>query len=254
MTFSLAVGLAVGAAPAEHDAADSPYYAGDTQLDWHFALLATATTSIAIALLKEAYTLHRRRATGTERTYQFGFVVEAIGRAALAMILLASLTVRLLVERGLIVLPEDGTGLYFYGDVMTTHVWWLALGIALTEWLQLLKPPRKHLPRPIISTLTTLAAVALGAYVLWERLAMTFIVHLACRGVDAYQPGVYQRYVWPTRAEEVKLTSLAVLAFASVPLAAICFGRAVRDEPGRKRRLLFSFGTLLLLGATAYSA
>lgn len=254
VTLSVAIGLTVGAAPSKVDATYyDPFDIGIPKLDWHFALLAAASTLIAINLLKEAFALQRQRRSEEENSYALGLAVEVAGRSALATILLASLTIRLLVVRGLVVLPENENGFFYFGDVMTTHVWWLALGIAIAELLQSLKPRREMRPRRIVSTFTTLAAVALGAYVLRDLLAVTFLVHLACHGVDVSQPGVYQRYLWLTQVEEVVLTSSAAFAFASVPLAAICLGRGIQQQPGRRRRLQFSIGALLLLGAAVYT-
>src|SRR5688572_16781277 len=64
LTVSLAVGMTIGAAPAlESDNRNPVLDVGVADLDWHFALLAAASTSIAIGLLQEAYALWRQRAS-----------------------------------------------------------------------------------------------------------------------------------------------------------------------------------------------
>jgi hypothetical protein len=166
LTVSLAVGMTIGAAPAlESDNSDPIFDLGVADLDWHFALLAAASTSIAIGLLQEAYALWRHLARMAVKPSRATQSIEVYGRVGLALILLTSLAIRLLVDRGFFALPEKEGGFFFYGDVMTMQVWWLALGIALTEKLRRVRSPAKSRQRRVITIATGLGAAAICAYI-----------------------------------------------------------------------------------------
>jgi hypothetical protein len=257
LTVSLAVGMTIGAAPAlETDDSDSIFDMGVADLDWHFALLAAASTSMAIGLLQEACALRRHLAELAVEQPRATLALEVYSRVGLALILITSLAIRLLVDRGFFTLPEKEGARFFYGDVMTMHVWWLALGIALTEKLRRERSPSKSRRGRVVTIVTSLGAAAICACILVYMLCMTFLVHEACRGNDASQAIADQRYPIYTIAEQKWLALFAAGGYIAVLLAATFLIGSLRQtsDRGHERRFACGLGMLLVAGAAAFSS
>jgi hypothetical protein len=91
-------------------------------------------------------------------------------------------------------------------------------------------------------------------YIVWDLLTVTYLVHLACHGVDAAQSAAHRRYPSRSFTDEFRGAALGLSATIAVLLAAYCLVKAFGRPAGhlaRNRRALTS-AFVLLAGATAF--
>jgi len=256
LTFCLAIGFTIGSAPVTESEPNFTLLGIiAAQLNWHFAMLAAASTSIAIGLIQHTRAIRRKREAldPSNTKVQFGLWLESTCRLLLAALLLTCLMVQVLIVRGYVSLPENDD-IYFYGDLFTTYVWWLALGIALSDMVSRARRPPMSRPRPLINILVWIGAVALGFYIIWDHATVTFLVHAACRGVDATLVHTGNRYPLWTEQDEIRFLALVGAAAAAVLVAATLLVVTL-SRPTRRRwlhRTAIAAAVALLGGAAAY--
>ena len=257
LTFCLAIGFTIGGAPAiQYDSRATLFGDSPAVLNWHFAMLAAASTSIAFRLVQESRSVWEKRQSLDSKQIElrFGFTLESTCRMLLSALLFTCLASQILISRGYVELPEE-VDLHFYGDVFTKHVWWLALGIALTDLVSRTRRSTAPRPRRLIDALVWIAAIYLGLKVVWDPLAVWFLVHLACRGVDATLVHTGNRYPIWTEGDETRFLAIAVAASLIVLLAALLLATTLPRQTNRPRLFKTAIAAAMaLLGmAAAYN-
>jgi hypothetical protein len=251
----LAVGFTVGSAPPpQGDELQKLIGIVPTNLNWHFASLAAATTAIIATLCRQSWLLTGARAPQAltnNKQFQFGRRLEAMCRVLLALVLLACLLEKVLVVRRFVSLP-DGSARYHYGDDFTIYIWWLAIAVFLDDEVKRASPTQTRQTQKTINAMTWLAALALILYVLWDLFFVPFLVHVGTSGVDSTLAYTGNRYRILSFRDETCLASLGMAAAAATILAGyLLFTQLPRQNPGHRTYVaaMMTAISLLLLAA-----
>jgi hypothetical protein len=151
-----------------------------------------------------------------------GFQVAVAWRFGVLACLVVAMAIRLADARQIFKLrPGD---ILLWGELVTSYVWQFAVVIALTARAA----PRRRVAantwgNTLVSTLVVVGAVAIGLYMLFYMGTVTFLVHVACSGIDAGHINADFRYPaisWETRDQFTYLSTamVGVLAIAGVAL------------------------------------
>jgi hypothetical protein len=255
-TFCVAVGAAIGADRTGGASDDFSAFRVDvSHLNWHYALLASASTGIAMGLFHQAWTIRQesRKLQSSEQVLRFDLWFACAWRLAAAALLTIGLAWQMLNARGFMTLPESS--LYFYSDLLTVHGWWLLLIILLIEATGRAKSPMSAgPPRRVLNALAWIGMSLFGAYVIINTALITYLVHVACRGVDATNQYTGNRYpIWFV-SQESTFAGLGLTAVVAVILAAFLLCSGIRSQANRgwQRYMRILPGLMLLAAAGAY--
>lgn len=256
-TVYVAVGCAMAAGPRSVDELDFVSL-GTTQLPlvrWVYGLLGAASAAIAVGLFQQASAIRRHAAAWTNEfaTLKPAARWESGLRQALASILIACIAIHFLTMQRVVELPESD--LFFYGDVATQYVWWLAILAALSDACMRAKGNASRRRWLIGDAIVYLCATCLAFYIVTELSLITFLVHVATHDVDSGFAPSYTRYPIVTYRDEWMLVASSAAASTAIVVAGAFFSplRNASDASDWSRRRSLAFMLLLTTLTAAYA-
>ena len=215
------------------------------------ALLGAASAAIAVGLVQQALAIRQQAANWPSglALHRTGAHWEAALRCALSATIVGCMTIQLLNMRQFLTFPEDD--MFFYGDVVTQYLWWLTILIALADASRRVIGDEPRPRRWLISGVIWFGLLGLATYIVTDLAFIGYLVHLACRGVDAAQPLEYQRYPVMTLAAEWSLVLTTAGAATAVVTAAVLILRQFAKHGLSSLRCPRKLVTLAFLLATS---
>ncbi|WP_428305295.1 hypothetical protein [Lacipirellula sp.] len=199
-------------------------------------LLATASAAIVGGLLHQAYVIRQKGGTLDvgSTSLQSALRCESTLRLMLAATIAACVTARYLREWQLFKLPMKSA--YIYEDLLTDIVWKIAVLIAMAD--ASIRAAQKVRPRRrlIVETLVWAGCIGIAIYIATNGTLIAFLVHVGCRGVDAADATIYNRYGIPAISDEWRIL-LAMSVAAACAIAALVTLSAVMSTSGLKQAL-----------------
>lgn len=230
-TVYAAIGLAMGSAPIpDPDPALAWLQTYSQFVHWVYAMLGAASAAIAVGLVQQARAIHRQAADWSAELAPLRGAArwEAALRGALAVVILFCMTTQFLSMRHFFKLPEGD--LFFYGDIVTQYLWWLAIVAVLGDaTIRVATKVARH-RWWIADAIVWIGALFLATYIVIELSTINYLVHVACNGVDGVFRPEYRRYPIMTLSDERLLFGTAAAAVAAVVVAAVLFVRALANR------------------------
>jgi hypothetical protein len=183
-----------------------------------------------------------------------GFQVAVAWRFGVLACLVVAMAIRLADARQMFKLrPGD---ILLFGELVTSYVWQFAVVIALAARAA----PRRRVVantwgNTLVSTLVVVGAVAIGLYMLFYMGTVTFLVHVACSGIDVGHINADFRYPAISRETRDQFTYLSTAMVGVLAIAGVALARAFPIGDGRSinRRWLALAGVgLATCAAFAY--
>lgn len=252
-TVYATIGMALGSAPPPEADSDLAILGigPPINLNPHFALLGAASAAMAVGLVQQARSIRRQTADWPDEFAPFhtGARWEAGLRWGLAAMLVGCMTIQLLNMQGFVTFPEDD--LFLYDDVVTQYLWWLAVLIVLGDAVRRVDGGRPHRSHWLINGVIGLGLLGLATYMVTDLALVNYLVHVACRGVDAAQPLRYQRYPVTTLGSEWSLILTNAGGAAVIVIAAALMLRQIANHGlNSLRRPKMLAALALLLGVS----
>lgn len=195
--------------PLPEDPASIRYYA--TQGGLLNALVSVSAVAAIVALLDQRRRIRQEAATAGARGV----------RLALSLLLALTLIAELLAIRRILPLPESET---WYGSAYASFsecVWWLAALAAIVCLAGRTSGGDSRRPLWHVALAFVLAGVFIAAS-LPELTSITYLVHIATAGIEAWRPYAYQRQdAFPDHAREGFFTYRMAVAALVVLLASV---------------------------------
>lgn len=231
---------------------------GLTQLPlvrWVYGLLGAASAAVAVGLFQQASAIRRQAAALPNEfaTLKTAARWESGLRRVLASILIACIAIHFLTMHGVIELPKSD--LFFFGDVATQYVWWLAILASLSDACMRAKinaPCRRWL---IVDAIVYLCATCLALYIVLELSLVIFLVHAATDDVDSGFASSYSRYPIVTYRDEWMLFASSAAAATAIVVAGVFFS-PLKNSNGASdsiKRSSLAFLLLLTVISAAYA-
>lgn len=220
------------------------------------SLFATAAMSAIVAgLLQEVRWIHRAAASQSlSRELRFPVRWEQTWRAGAAAILILCILVQILRARTSFKLPDTDFQFSYFGEIFPSYLGWLCLVAVLCEEARRESLTREH-PRRRWFDLIVWACLGLFLLRMLSQCSIiTFLVHVACNGVDASLLRAPHRYQLTTPVQQRDFFLAALFATAAALTATAGAIRFFAHPPATRRRriLLASGGVLSLTVAAAY--
>jgi hypothetical protein len=254
LMVAFAVGMTIASAHVESDNFNPSTWLSGVLSNSHSGWLAVVSVLTVVGLLGEAQAVRRNENTVqiADQDLRFGLRFAVAWRSVLAAILTFCLTSKLLVAREFVALPSGDS--FSYEDVATRYLWWLVVGLAVTSTLKRPARPRQYRRIGVAVDAVVLAgSFTWGIYVLRDQWTISYLVHLACAGVDESLINATHRYGIITLAERRLFDAASNAAAFSVLLAAVAWIGAVRlssDRRGWRWALSVAGGVLLAIAGT----
>lgn len=215
------IGLAIGSAPpSKGDLALAAFGIEKLSLNLFNGLLASASAAVAVGLIQQARAILRQSADwpSEQPSLRTSARWEASLRVLLALVIVTVVAIQAMVTRGFIELPKGE--FYFFEDVVTQYVWWLAILVALTDAFMRANPHAAQRRRKVVSGLLLLGLLFLLLHIVTDLSFITFLVHAACRGVDSTHSVENSRYPITSDADEWLLFGAGFAGIAAIVVAA----------------------------------
>jgi hypothetical protein len=193
--FCAAVGMTCATTPPDEvDPAASIFPIYTPQLNLYHALLYSASVATAIGLTVQARDLYKSRLPVSTRKHDLRFarILAILWRTSSASMLVVCMFAHMLLARRILKLPEHND--FFDTDIFPDTIASILVIFVLTESLarwRRTKEPRHA--RAWVTALSVIAGLILALVVLPNEGLVMYLVHLAVSGVEAYQPGRFQR-------------------------------------------------------------
>ena len=253
-TLYLAIGMAMGGAPFSYyrEYLYNEDFIGFLVSALQTPLFGTASAAIVGGLLQQAYAIRQqgRMLDAAPPPIQSAFRWECALRLSLAATIVACVTARFLKEWQLFKLPDKS---FIFEDLVTDLVWTLAVLTALadasiraTQTVQL----RRWL---IVEALTWTGSIGIAVYIATNGSLIAYLTHLACRGVDAADATIYNRYQITTISDEWEILLVTTAATACAVAALLTFFAALSTsgvKSALQPRRLGIIGLLLAVSGT----
>jgi hypothetical protein len=183
---------------------------------WTQVALWWAATAIAVGLIHQSIVIARwnRVQPPFDRQLRFAAQFEVLWRAAVAVLFAAIIVTRILVGLHYVELPEDQAILGT--DVVTDYLLWLLLLLVLRACVYQARPVKAPVSGGFfIAAPIWIGLVLFAAYALIHTSLIMYLVHLACRGIDATLEFTGNRYpLWNERQEAIFALRAAVAVLA----------------------------------------
>lgn len=225
---------------------------------WLSALSETTftvgSTALAAALIREARAVYRLGAIEgySNLDVRSSVLVEVIWRSAIGVLLIIQLALKYAMNRKYFEPPTLELGLVEHP--LTAYVWPLLLIVAIGDaWCRYAAQPViiSLWRRRVANVVGWVGVMLFGLYTVVEKNFITYLVHVACSGVDIAAEHSVGRY-WHLNQEQERLLLLASVVAASAVIGAAMLSVRSLSRRGTHPLMALSGGGALLTGAASY--